>query len=263
MGAALALLGVLLLLPVFATAGDKTLVIGVDERDWIGHYSWVGDELTGIDAALVREVAGRMGYEVTFKPYPWARVIMMVKEGSLDGVLDLAPTPKRRAFMHYVKTPVSAEAAVFWVKRGNTFDYQGSFDKSMRLGLMNGSDWSGRFAREGTPTVERFKSVKAAFLSLLNGRIDAFGGYYAPTQAEVEQLGLVGQVEPADYVLNYLPYYIAFSMKPGHAVLAESFGEALRAYYDSPEYTELLEKYGITGRKRKFYPPPMIAPFAE
>lgn len=258
----------LLLLVVFCLvwtsvvfADDKRkLVIGVEDRDWAGHYRWSYGELTGMDADLVRIVGAKLGYEIEFKPYPWARVLMMAEDGTVDGVLDLAPTKERKRFLYYVKTPISAESTVFWVKMGSSFKYTGSFDSSMRIGLMHGSDWSDRFAREGTPTVVRFESFKSAFSSLDAGRIDAFGGHLAPTREEVLRLGFVNRIEPSTPIISNLPYYMAFSHKPGHKALAEEFSKVLRALYESDEYADFLADHGVVNRDRGFYPPPFVDP---
>jgi len=259
-GLVLILLGLFSLLPDLVAAQVKALIIGVQDKSWTGHYRWVLGELTGMDADLVRIVAGKLGYEVRFKPLPWARVLMMAEEQSIDGVLDVAPTRDRKRFLHYVVTPISAESTVFWVKVGSPFRYTGKFDPGMRIGLMLGSDWSDRFAREGMPTVVRFDSTKAAFKTLEAGRIDAFGGHLAPTREDVTVLGFTGVIEPSEPIISNLPYYLALSKRPGHEDLADAFASQLLSFYKSDEYTEFLKKQGISDVDRGFYPPPLVKP---
>ncbi|WP_281759896.1 substrate-binding periplasmic protein [Pseudodesulfovibrio nedwellii] len=234
---------VVLLTGISANAGQP-LAFGVDDRDWAGHYQWANGALVGIDADVLRTVANKLGYSIVFMPLPWPRVMLMAKEKSIDGVLDLAPTVQRKEFLSYVSTPISMESTVFWVKRGSSYHYSGAFDSSMRIGLMHGSDWSDRFAREGMPTVEVFYSYQAVFNSLIAGRIDAFGGYLAPTQDQVRRLGFVGKVEPSEPMLHGLSYSIAFTQKGEHIRLAKTFSDALKVFYKSAEYDRLLEQYG-------------------
>lgn len=254
------LLVCILCFPGVSYSIEQRLVIGVDERDWAGHYRWVYGELTGIDADLVRVVGAKLGYSVEYRAFPWPRVLLMAEDLAIDGVLDVAPTEERKRFLHYVKTPISAESTVFWVKRGSSFKYKGYFDFDMRIGLLHGADWSDRFAREGTPNVERFDSFKSAFMSLDRERIDAFGGHLAPTWEEVIQLGFMDRIEPSRPILSNLPYYLAFSMSPGHENLAERFSEELKAFYESAEYDAFLEKHGISNKDRGFYPPRFVDP---
>ncbi len=229
----------LLMAYIPAHAGQQ-LVVGVDDRDWSGHYQWVNGELIGIDADIIRGVAKNLDYEVVFKSLPWARLLAMGEDKTIDIILDLAPTAQRGKYLYYVETPITVEATVFWVKKGSSFHYSGKFDPNMRLGLIYASDWSDRFTREGTPTVEVFHSYKAAFSSLIEGRIDAFGGYLLPTQDQVRQLGIVDEVEPSLPILYGLPYYIAFTDKEMHGKLAQKFSDALKAFYESAEYKKLL-----------------------
>jgi len=227
-----------------AIAGEK-LIFGVDNKDWGGHYAWENDQLTGLDADIVRIAAKKLGREVVFEPYPWKRVIQMAESREVDAVLDLAPTDLRKRFLHYSEVPVSLEATVFWVKKGSTFSFKGTMDKRLRLGLMAGSDWSDRFMKHGTPTVVRFNSYEAAFRNLAAGRVDAFGAYYAPTWQQAENVGFSNIIKASKPILDNLTYYVAFTQKPGHRELAVQFSEALRKFFRSSEYTALLKKYGV------------------
>jgi len=239
------LYGVFLFLLTCASAhAGQQLVVGVEDKDWPGHYRWAEGTLEGIDADLVRAVAEKFGYEVAFRPFPWPRVISMAEDKAIDAVLDLAPTEQRNEFLYFVSTPVSVESTVFWVKKGSSFHYTGKFDRSMRIGLMHGSDWSGRFAREGTPTIKVFHTYKAAFNSLVEGRIDAFGGYLTPTREHVHRLGFEDLIEPSLPIIWELPYYFAFTRKKGYEELAKRFSEVLAVFFYSPAYDELLERHG-------------------
>ena len=222
------------------------LVIGVDDKEWYGHYTWDGDTLVGIDADIVRIVAKRLGREVVFKPYPWKRVIKMAEDRDIDGVLDLAPTARRELFLFYVKTPLSYESTVFWVRKGDSFSFDGTFKSNFVLGLMRGSDWSDRFTKQGEPTVVRYDSYTAAFRSLVAGRIDALGGYLAPTREQAYHLGFKDKVQPSRPMLDNLPYYIAFTHMGDHRQLAEKFSAEMARFFKSKEYGQLIEKYGAS-----------------
>jgi|GEM_PF-3429172 len=251
-----AIMGVcLLFLCCQPVSAEMKLVFGVEDKDWGGHYRWVDGELEGMDADIVRRVAAKLGYKIEFAPYPWKRVLKMAERKEIDGVLDLAPTKQRKQFLYFVSTPISEEASVFWVRRGSRFEFAGTFNPSMRLGLLRGSDWSDRFAKQGKPDVVRYDSYKAAFNSLVEQRIDAFGGHLAPTREYVIKLGYIDKVETYPYMFKGLPYFIAFSDRPGHGELAELFSKALQTFFFGPEYQELLNEYGVVNTDRVFYPP--------
>jgi polar amino acid transport system substrate-binding protein len=236
-------------------SAEMKLVFGVEDKDWGGHYRWVDGQLKGIDADIVRRVAAQLGYKVEFAPYPWKRVLKMAERKEIDGVLNLAPTKQRKRFLYFVSTPISEETSVFWVRRGSRFEFSGTFYSSMRLGLLRGSDWSDRFAKQGKPEVVLYDSYKAAFNSLVEQRIDAFGGHLAPTREYVVKLGYIDKIEAYSYMFKGLPYFIAFSDKPGHVELAKTFSKALQTFFFGPEYQELLDEYGVGNSDRVFYPP--------
>lgn len=224
---------------------QKTLVIGVENKDWYSHYVWKGKDLDGLDPAIVRAVAGELGYRIVFEPYPWSRVIRMAEDGALDGVLDLALIRDREKRLHYVPTPITTEQTTFWIKKGNKIAFNGKFTRKIHLGLIRGADWSDRFAKMGTPTVQRFNTFEQAFHNLAEGRIDMFASYLAPTRYHAKRLGYMDRIEPHAYCQPDMPYYIAFSNKPDHAGLARRFNEKLKAFLASPDYAAMKEKYGF------------------
>ncbi|MGE4422070.1 MAG: substrate-binding periplasmic protein [Pseudodesulfovibrio sp.] len=224
---------------------QETLVIGVENKDWYSHYVWENDALVGLDADLVRTVAGQLGYRVVFEPFPWGRVIRMAQDGALDGVLDLALIRDREKHLHYVRTPITTEQTTFWIKKGNKIPFDGKFTPKIRLGLIRGADWTDRFATMGTPTVQRFNSFEQAFHNLAEGRIDMFASYLAPTLYHARRLGYLDRIEPHAYTQPDMPYYIAFSDKPGYARLARRFDRKLKEFLASPGYAALKGKYGF------------------
>ncbi len=225
------------------SSAQGELVVGVDDKDWAGHYEWKGDVLLGVDADIVRAVAGRLGYQVKFLAFPWKRVLQMIELNELDAVLDVAPIKARKEYLHYVETPISTEGTAFWVKKGSTFSFDGAFTPEMRLGLMFGTDWSDRFAKQGTPTVKRFNSFRTAFANLEVDHIDMFGNYLATTQYYAAKHGYLDKIELLDVKYEGLPYYLAFSTKDGYAALAERFSKELKLFYKSSEYQDVLQKH--------------------
>ncbi|NDV18938.1 transporter substrate-binding domain-containing protein [Pseudodesulfovibrio sp. JC047] len=236
-------------LMIGTACAERLLAIGVEDRDWPGHYQWIDGTLVGIDADIFRTVASEAGYEIEFVPLPWKRVTMMVEDQQLDGVFDLVLTPQRESHMHFVRTPLSQDTVVFWVKQESDFSYKGHWDKSLRLGLMHADDWSTCFANNGVPTVVRFKTFEAALQSLLMGRIDAFGNSFEATFEHVKELGFEEKVVPSHPVLPKY-FYIALSRKPGHKDLADRFSVALKMFFESPAYEEILKSYNIPSWER-------------
>ena len=227
---------------------QETLSIGVENKDWYSHYLWQGRTLVGLDPDIVRTVAGQLGYRIVFEPYPWSRVIRMAQDGTLDGVLDLALIRDREKRLHYVRTAITTEQTTFWIRKGNDVPFDGKFSADLRLGLIRGADWTDRFAKMGTPTVQRFNSFEQAFQNLVAGRIDMFASYLAPTRYHAERLGFLDRIEPHTYTQPDMPYYLAFSGKPEHARLARRFEEKLKEFYASPEYEALKKKYAFRAR---------------
>lgn len=241
-----------LMMCVSAYAG-QTLVIGVENKDWAGHYRWKDGELVGVDADIVRAVAKRLDVTIVFEALPWKRANQMAQQSLIDGVLDVASTPLRRENLHLVTPPLSKDAVVFWVKQGSSFSYTGEFRKTFRLGIMFGEDWSNWFDENDGPMVVRFTSEISALRSLEEGRIHAFGNYLLAVQEMLRSYDNAGVIVPSVPMIPTY-YYLALSRKGDNEALAKRFGEELSLFFNSPEYEKILKANGVKSVSQAYHP---------
>lgn len=233
--------------------GGQRFVIAVEDSDWAGHYTWVDDHLTGVDVDVVRIVCRKLGLDVEFIPMPWRRANDAAMNAEVDAVLDVALTPRRENKMYCVKTPLSRNQVVFWVRAGSAISAKPPIPGYLRIGIIFSEDWSRHLPFEGGPIIVRFKTLEAGLRSLEAERIDAFGNYLMTVALKLEELGLSDKIVPSrPFYPSY--YHLALSRKPGYGVLAKRLDEALRKFFDSRDYTATLRSNGIQEVGEAYHP---------
>ncbi|MDT8991818.1 transporter substrate-binding domain-containing protein [Curvibacter sp. APW13] len=77
-------------------------------------FNWSeGGELKGGMVEVMKRVCERLKYQCTFSSVPLARGIMMLQDGSADGMLSLIPNAERSAYAHFSPTVVVSKVSYF------------------------------------------------------------------------------------------------------------------------------------------------------
>src|SRR5438034_6146341 len=103
----------------FAQAPGKTLRGGWYWWDTY-QYMVVKDDykrLTGLDVRLIKEIFGRMGYEVTYDEVSWAQHLRDIQSGKRDIASAAYKTAEREQYA-YFSNPFRKETNVLYVRRG-------------------------------------------------------------------------------------------------------------------------------------------------
>ena len=73
-----------LLWSTLSWAGEKSLVVGVEELAYLPSYGWVDGAYKGAAADIFSAFAADQGYKVTFRPLPVRRLFAETLNGSVD-----------------------------------------------------------------------------------------------------------------------------------------------------------------------------------
>lgn len=116
-------------------AGAQTLVLAAAESAptaYIDH-----GKQTGLLVDVVEEVFKRAGYRVALRLMPWARCILEVKEGKIDGIFSIYLTPERQAFLSYAGEVLITQVQAFFVRKDATII--GAFNQALRAMTKDGT----------------------------------------------------------------------------------------------------------------------------
>ncbi|KAA5605292.1 amino acid ABC transporter substrate-binding protein [Roseospira marina] len=91
-------------LTVALTVGSgavRACALTIGWEPWAPYQMEGEDGPKGLDIDLVTTIMDRAGCTVTFKTVPWARLLMSIEIGAVDGAMAAAYTDERAAYAHY------------------------------------------------------------------------------------------------------------------------------------------------------------------
>lgn len=168
--------------------------------------SWSqGEEVRGLAPSLVRELFGRLGYEVQVVVLGnWKRCLSDAAEGRVDLVLAYR-SPQRERDLLFVPLPVLREEVALFFNRRRPLQVTRLEDLGQyRGGLLFGESYGADFDRfvERHGNIEWVSSNQQNFGKLIRGRIDFIAHERRTGQLFVEQL-------PGGEAIDSLPLTLA------------------------------------------------------
>jgi len=158
-------------------------IIVTDDSDYSPLHWYDGKSLNGasIEIATTALKAIQAPFLVRFVG-PLERVLQAGKDGDVDLIASLRPTPERMKYLEFNKAPVFANPPTLYVAKGHEFIYSGWNDLIGRRGGMTaGNQFGGGFDdfMKKNLTIEVAQKTYMNFKKLELGRIDYFiAGYY-------------------------------------------------------------------------------------
>jgi len=208
-------------------------------------YKGENEQVTGIDADIVREVCKRLGIEVKFQPMPWKRALRMVEEGEFSGLLTALYTEERSKFLYFTKETTHIQKNVIMARKGSAITIKGIGDlKNKTVGVVRGFSYGDEFDKCQDIKKEVCNEQKDLIKILDKERIDLAMAVEQPFLFLSKQLGLSGHFEVV-HVVTEFPAYTVFSKKLGDAgkSLAERFDKTLKEIKAEGLEQQIIDRY--------------------
>ncbi len=230
----------------------RTLTVGISETDYYPFYYRNEGEITGAAAEIVTILATQLGYDIRYKRFPWRRVQYNLSLGKIDLVMLYFKTPDRAKDVFYVEQPHLYESSSLITLKGRGIQFSGNLDDLLpfKFGNVNGY-WHGAGYSEHPTLLKRQFSTTTELLQVLNRKgIDIAVGNKPVLTQLAKEMGLEERFEFLEPKIDYAPDYIAFSKATQDAeLLVKQFSNALDDFLLTPEYTNILKKYGFDLRQ--------------
>ncbi len=234
----------------------QTLLVGMEESN-NKPYEYVDSQvhLTGFHVELVREVAARLGWQVTFRRMPWKRALRSLETGDLDAVTYVARSSEREQFAIFLPDNVlhvSYTTLYIQRKMADKIHYQPPLEQMVyrwRTGIPGGyymSDELMAMLKRGAPVDQPTLTQSQLFVMLLSDRFDmVFGATSALELAKAEIPDIERKIQRLEGALfSDQRMYIAFSRQLG-PMLPRTFAEGYRQFRDEPAYQALIGRFGV------------------
>nr|MBF0223432.1 transporter substrate-binding domain-containing protein [Desulfobulbaceae bacterium] len=226
---------------------EITVVHG--EEDYPPMEMMVKGTFSGFHADIVNAVSAKLGIKIHWIGVPWKRALLMVEHGKADGITYIGKTPEREVWAIFNDDNIISSAKISFIvtkENASKIIFNGNISEFLKdrtllvvRGFAFGDDKIDKAIKYESNSIETMVKM------LLKQRYDVgilnWNDFSGAFKGKPEYQQLV-QLSPPAIELNN---YIAFSKAKKNEYLAKRFGEALKAFKKTPDYTMLLEKYGI------------------
>ncbi len=145
-----------------------------NESDWPPFNFYEDNTPKGYSIDYMNLVAKKLGIEIEYISGPsWSEFLEMMKNGSLDVMINIASTKERRSYLGFTEPYFITKAALFVLNSDNTISDLDDL-AGKKIGFTKGF-FFGEFIRESYPEIEivTFDSTIESLLAIDKGLVDA------------------------------------------------------------------------------------------
>nr|WP_321465055.1 transporter substrate-binding domain-containing protein [uncultured Desulfobulbus sp.] len=202
----------------------------------------------GCDSQVVSEAFSMVGIQVDYVFLPWARGMLLSRNGVLDGAIEWAETPEHRKSHFISNQPLSKQDFVFFYRKGSSLDWQKLEDlHNQRIGLTIGYVYYDLFKamqRKYPAVFSEAASDVLNFRKLLSRRIDLFpiektvGQYLLKSKFSAqEQAALAIHPKPIN---EFKPHLLLSRVVKGNEQRMQLFEQGLQQLQASGRYAAIM-----------------------
>jgi polar amino acid transport system substrate-binding protein len=228
----------------FVGAEPKELLIGKPDTDYPPfHWTEEDGKITGICPDVITEVAKLLGInKITYKQYPWKRMLENAENGNVDAVMPLFITPERSKFLYFPKEELAFEINVFFTLKESDIQYSGDLQKlkSYRIGAIKGYSYGGLF--DNSNLQQEYAVNEKMLLNKLQAHRYQIGiGNILVLKHFSQKMDL--SIRILKPYVSRDPLFIGFSQIKDNKNFVNEFSNAIKKFKRTEKYQQLLNKY--------------------
>jgi polar amino acid transport system substrate-binding protein len=181
---------------------QQMLVYGYDE-DYPPWEKNVKGLPTGINIDIMTIVAERLGVGIRFEPYPFKRILALLKNGDIDIIGGLEKKPERAMFADFLEPAYQKTMKVFVMKKDSTKVLEKYDDLyHLKVGLRAGNKHFEPFDSDENIVKVETNSVDQLFNMLLFDRYDVAVGGNIQLLYAARVNGYADKIQVASYKID-------------------------------------------------------------
>ncbi|WP_415236713.1 substrate-binding periplasmic protein [Sneathiella sp.] len=199
--------------------------------------------LPGFDVEFLQQSFKRVGVDLKIQFMPWKRALEEARQGRVNGVCSCSQTKGRAEYLYFSDPLGKASSGVFSLRKNN-FPTVKIIDEigTHSVGVVRGYNITENLIRAHIQNVLELSDEQQGLNVLLNGRIDYYYSYEAPTRYYLGQKNRSKEV--VYHELTYANYYSCFSKSAnGSEALLKQFNAGLAEIKKDGTYDKILAKY--------------------
>lgn len=217
------------------------------------HYMDEGGELKGFFYDIVTEALQvRMGVELVWTDYPWARCQENVKNGSDDAIITV-PTPERSEYTATHPNP-------FYEKALNVFTYRDHHDLSQILEIKkigdikkynfsvitySGNGWHRKYIEPLGVKTHESSYLGNIWRMLAFKRGDLVIEWPPAAMPDIKKLNLSEKIINTNIVLSSMPFHLLIRKKSDFVTILPAFEKTIEAMKQDGTIQAILDKYSL------------------
>lgn len=224
-------------------ASRRPLILGALAMEFPPFFTFRDGKAGGLCVDRVRAAVEHMGLEVQFLSLPWNRMLLMVQNGEIDGVVGILYTPERAEYLEYVPTPLAVMVdRLFTCSQCEDISWDGDLRQlqgrpvATVKGYSHGREFDQAQFLNKRPCIDDRQMIHM----VLSGRFAAGVAPASVVRHHAKELGLKQNLVILDPPVQSNPLFLALSRRSGLARLVPLFSEALAREVSTP--------LGIDGR---------------
>jgi len=243
----LAVMVMIVFMGVSAGHGAEKNMLHVVYTQWEPYTYQENDKDSGFEIETVRAVIGKMGLGSKFEQLPWKRCLLAMENGQADVLVSALKTPEREKFLYYPDEFISLSKTVFFTKKGNPIQFDGSFDglKNYTIGIIRGFSYGDAFDKAVYLKKDEANNSDVLVKMVLAGRYDLGAENMAVITASAKKQGILGDIRFLEKPIHSQKLYVVFSKVRFLEKTGSRFSEMLKEFKKTEDYRKILEKYGM------------------
>ncbi|WP_126465343.1 substrate-binding periplasmic protein [Candidatus Terasakiella magnetica] len=201
----------------------------------------------GILVDVTRDAFQRLGHQVTFNFYPWARSIQNVKTGRVDAITPFFHSDERAEYTHFVGKGVLTMELQFF--KSVTEDFKVSTLEqaaAYRIAKVSKASMGERFSayeKAGKLKVDYVPNTLTGLKVMLAGRTDLFASVRTIALYAANSAGFAKAVGPAGKPFDQRQAYLAFSRKTMDQETCDLLVNEIELMRKAGRIDEIIKKY--------------------
>lgn len=227
------------------------IVILRGDGDYPPNETQIDNKLTGYHIELIENVAQRLKLNIEIRSMPWNRALKTIMDGKADAITYIGRSASREQYIYFNKKNVlSVTTNKLLVLRefAKKIKFDGDLRQllSFRIGVLGDYTYGKAFDEQLALKKVYVDDMKQFFPMLSNRhkRIDLAVVNEDECRNELKKMSNRDDFVLLEKVISSVDNYIGFSKKRNLTHLADEFGNALEDFRRTPQYDDLLKKYG-------------------
>ncbi len=201
----------------------------------------------GLGPDLLRAIAERMGDQVSFVAYPWARAQMKVEKGQADILIGAYRSVERERRFIFTSLPFYQDSMVFY-QTSNSTSWSGDYTalKSKKIAYILGWAYGSAFEKaKNKLQAMSVKDLEEGLERLTKGQIDLLGSNRRNVEKWLNRQRSQPNLKAIEPHIAVQQGYFAFPKTAHAASYQERFDEAFLEIIKNGTLEQLARKYEV------------------